>query len=164
MVIVEMKRHFKERAIEWWSAGLATLWGAYVLINPGMFEKMSGLQGLLFIAPQAVIGLFAFTVGMLRLLALTINGFWHRTPSIRLITSFFGVCVWFWVLMGMMKSGVNQPGIIVYTWILIGDLYSVYRCASDTVQAESQKRLKELATTGTIPLGGKTAYDNRIHS
>lgn len=153
MVIVAMKKHFKERAIEWWSAGMLTLWGAYVLLHPTMFTALPQCEGLLLLAPQHIWGFLAFTFGALRLLALTINGFWYPTPLIRLTTAFMSIFVWFWVEVGMILSDVPQMGIVVYGWLTIADLYSAFRSASDTYEAEAQRRFKQLSAQPQSALG-----------
>jgi hypothetical protein len=92
MIIVEMKRHFEVRAIEWWSASCLAAWGSIVLLLPGLFVQPE-VPTLLLIhddwAPQPVWGMFAFMMGIGRLGALGINGFWFRTPQIRLVASFY---------------------------------------------------------------------------
>ncbi len=156
MIVVEMKKHFQERAIEWWSGSMAMLWGAYVLLNPGMFETISSAHGLLQIGPQHLWGFGAFIVGAARLVALTINGFWHRTPLIRLATSVFGVMLWFWVSAGMVMADMAQMGIVVYIWHMSADIYSSFRCAIDTYEVEAQRRLRILAAEHSLSAGEKS--------
>lgn len=154
MVIVEMKKHFNARIMEWWSASLAVIWGAYALTHPGMFDRNPAFHAMLLIAPQHMWGLITMTIGMVRMMALTINGFYHRTPLARLITSIMCVFVWFWVTTGLVLSRVPNPGVVVYFWHLLGDMYSAFRCASDTYEAEAQKRLRQLQAKDTAVVGG----------
>jgi hypothetical protein len=145
MVIIDMKLHFRERAIEWWSASMLCLWGAYVLLHPEMFTTLPSCQGMLLLAPQHIWGFLALVFGMVRLSALTINGFWYRTPLIRLATAFLSIFVWFWVEVGMILAGIPQMGLIIYGWLTVADMYSAFRSAADTYEAEAQRRLKLLA-------------------
>lgn len=145
MIVVEMRKHFRERALEWWSAGVLALWGGYVLLNPGMFESMAQCQGMLNLAPQHVWGFFALVFGMCRLSALTINGFWYRTPLVRLVTAFMSIFVWFWVEVGLVLAGVPTMGLVVYGMLTVADMYSAFRSAADTYEAEAQRRFKQLA-------------------
>jgi hypothetical protein len=87
--------------------------------------------------------MFAFCMGLGRLMALTINGFWFRTPQIRLLASFLSVCVWFFIAAGLFRAGAAL-GIVVYGWHMIADIYSSFRSASDVVEAEASKRLRDL--------------------
>jgi len=146
MIILEMKRHFEVRAIEWWSAACLATWGAVVLLLPGLFtlpQYAVFFQPLTNWAPQAVWGMFAFTMGSIRLGALFINGFWRRTPLIRLATAFLSVCVWFFITAGLFRANAVM-GVVVYGWHMIADIYSSFRSASDTVEAEAEKRMRQL--------------------
>jgi len=151
MLIVEMKRHFEVRAIEWWSASCLLAWGSIVLLMPGLFERpeyQTFFQSLSNWAPQQVWGMFAFVMGGSRLVALTVNGFWCRTPQIRLLTSFLSVCVWFFIAAGLFRSGAVL-GIVIYGWHMLADIYSSFRSAADVVEAEANRRLRELTPVGS---------------
>jgi hypothetical protein len=87
--------------------------------------------------------MFAFIMGIGRLAALAINGFWFRTPQIRLVASFLSVCVWFFIAAGLFRSGAVL-GLVIYGWHMIADIYSSFRSAADVVEAEATKRLREL--------------------
>jgi hypothetical protein len=124
-----------------------------VLLHPGMFESFPACAGMLSLAPQHIWGYFAFTFGLVRLMALTVNGLSYRTPAIRLLTSFSGVFVWFWITVGLILADIPQMGIIVYGWHMLADMYSAYRSAADTYEAEAQRRLKQLAEQSSIVPG-----------
>lgn len=142
MLIVEMKRHFQMRALEWWSAGLMASWGFYSLLIPGMYNINPAMHGLLLFAPQHVWGLVALIVGLLRICALVINGFWYRTPAVRWITSMVSALVWFLVTSALVNAPVLNPGVVVYGWHIIADIYSAFRSASDFVEAAAQRKLR----------------------
>lgn len=153
MIILEMKRHFQVRAIEWWSAACLLSWGTVVLLVPNLFADHRYavmFQPLLLWAPQQVWGFFAFTMGFLRLTALFINGFWFRTPQIRLATSFLSVCVWFFIAAGLTRSG-TVLGAVIYGWHMAADIYSAFRSASDVVEAEANKRVRQLTPVTEEP-------------
>jgi hypothetical protein len=146
MIIVEMKRHFEVRAIEWWSASCLAAWGSIVLLLPGLFLQQQYepfFSSMVDWAPQPVWGMFAFMMGIGRLGALAVNGFWFRTPQIRLAASFLSVCVWFFIAAGLCRSGAVL-GVVVYGWHMIADIYSSFRSAADVVEAEANKKLREL--------------------
>jgi hypothetical protein len=146
MIILEMKKHFEVRAIEWWSASCLLLWGFVVLLLPDLFQRPGYsvfFQAMSNWAPQSVWGLFAFTMGFLRLTALFVNGFWFRTPQIRLATSFMSVCVWFFITAGLWRAAAPL-GVVVYGWHMLADIYSSFRSATDTVEAEAAKKMRQL--------------------
>jgi hypothetical protein len=116
---------------------------------PGLFQLPTYqpfFQPLLAWASQPIWGMFAFTMGFTRLGALFINGFWKRTPLIRLATAFLSVCVWFFITAGLFRANAIL-GVIVYGWHMVADIYSSFRSASDTVEAEAAKRMRQLTVT-----------------
>ncbi len=135
MVIVEARKHFQQRAIEWWSAGLMTSWGFAVLADPMMFSHNPGFVGMLRLAPQHVWGLVVLMSGMARLVGLTINGFWTRSPIIRWATSMIAIFVWFCVAVGMFYAPWFSVGVVVYTWHMFADMYSAFRASRDYMVA-----------------------------
>lgn len=145
MIIVEMKRHFQLRAIEWWSAGAMTTWGSMVLLFPGMFEQNPACHALLALAPQHVWGLVSLTAGLIRLAALFINGLWYRTPAVRWLTAMISIFIWFSITAAFVSSPIINTGVAVYGWHIIADMYSAYRAASDFIQAEAQRRMKTMS-------------------
>ena len=144
---IELKRHFEARASEWISAFILMAWGAYVILHPGLFSASTDLvwHSHLSLATQEVWGFGAFTAGGIRLTALFINGRWGLTPLIRVATSFLSVFVWFWVAVGLFRAGIANTGIVVYTGLMLADMYSAFRAASDAYEAEAMKRLQELS-------------------
>lgn len=151
-VIVEMKRHFQLRAIEWWSAGLMASWGFYSLLVPGMYQANEAMHGLLLFAPQHIWGLATMAVGLVRLTALVINGFWYRTPAVRWATSMVSALMWFLVTSALVNAPVLNPGVVVYGWHILADIYSAFRSASDYVEAVAQRQTRnaQLAETSNV--------------
>lgn len=150
-LFIELKKHFPARALEWFCGILLLSWGFYVLLHPGMFQGSSSLifSGLDMIASQELWGLAAFSLGFLRLIALYINGQWTRTPLIRVCVSFASVFMWFWITVGLYKSGIDQTGLAIYPWLVVADMYSAFRAASDAYEAEAQRRLDRMSREST---------------
>jgi hypothetical protein len=145
MIIVEMKKHFEQRAIEWWSAGSLASWGFMVLLVPGMFQLNPACHALLVFAPQHVWGLAAFMAGCLRLFALFVNGMWYRTPAVRWLTTMISIFIWFCITAAFASSPITNMGIVIYGWHIIADLYSAYRSATDFIEAEAQRHIKKMS-------------------
>lgn len=120
-------------------------WGFYSLLVPGMYEANPAMMGLLKFAPQQVWGLITLIVGTVRLAALVVNGFWYRTPAVRWATSMIATLVWFPITAALVNAPVLNPGVVVYGWHMIADIYSAFRSASDYVEAEHQRFLRDQA-------------------
>jgi len=150
MIVVEMKKHFQLRALEWWSAAAMTSWGFMTLAIPDMFRQNPATQELLTLAPQHIWGLVAFLAGFVRICALFVNGLWYRTPAVRWACSMISTFVWFWVCTAFLKSPVANVGVAVYAWAMVADMYSAFRSASDYIEAAAQAHLKKL-TVAEVP-------------
>ena len=48
----------------------------------------------------------------------------------------------------MVLADLAQTGLIVYAWHMVADMYSAFRSAQDTYEAEAQRRLKQLTPLG----------------
>ena len=143
---VDLKEHFAARALEWFNAIYLTLWGAYVILHPGLFygPTKAVWTGLINLGiNQEVWGFCAFVAGSVRVVALFINGRWGLTPIVRVATSFLSVFVWFMVSVGLYRSGISNPSIILYPGLMFADMYSAFRAAGDAYEAEANKRLRQ---------------------
>jgi hypothetical protein len=137
---IQLQKHFAARSLEWFNALFLTGWGSYVILNPQLFSTVSTLSGLTTLGPQERWGLLAFTCGFIRLVALFINGHWGLTPWIRLITSVISIFAWFWISVGLFRSSPS-PDVIIYPGLLLADMFSAFRAASDANQARTNKIL-----------------------
>ena len=83
--------------------------------------------------------LWAFGFGVfcfVRMTALYLNGDLKRGPTLRIISSAFGVVTWTQVSILLFQgtwlaTGIMQPGPIVYGFLALFDVYSLIRVASD---------------------------------
>lgn len=164
MIIVEMRKHFQLRAIEWWSAGTLTSWGSMVLLFPTMFADNPACHALLGFAPQPVWGLGALFAGTLRLMALFINGMWYRTPAIRWLTTMISIFIWFCITAAFTSSPVINMGIVIYGWHIIADLYSAYRSATDFIEAEAQRQIKKMTPAAVSTLPASQGEGGNVHA
>ena len=146
---IEMKRHFEVRSLEWFNGLYLFLWGAYVILHPGMMDLIV-YRGLTDLAGQEWWGLTAFTIGGIRIGALWVNGRWGLTPIIRVVTSFLSVFVWFWICVGLYRSGLPQTGLVIYPGLVAADMFSAFRAASDAYEAEAIRRIRNLTEQSNV--------------
>lgn len=147
MTWVNLKEHFEARVTEWFGGAVLAVWGAYLTLTPGIFDGPVHLvwSGLASIAPQVYWGFGAFLVGVIRLVALFITGQWGLTPIIRVFTSFASIFVWFWVMVGFYRAGIQHPGFIIYGALIMADMFSAHRAASDAYEIEAYKKIEQLS-------------------
>lgn len=146
-IIKSMKAHFNARAVEWGMAGWAVSWGLMVMLNPEMFANPSTAQqyhGLWNLVswtgyyPPVVLGILFIIMGMTRGSALLINGFWRRTPLIRLITSAVSA---FFITSLMVGVSQGEPNLasVNYFFFFLADCMSAKRATEDFLEAEERK-------------------------
>lgn len=143
MIIVEFKKHFPPRAIEWLLAALMVSWGASVLLHPGLFEENPVWGYMKIMAPQAAWGMYAFCIGLFRAVALFINGAWYRTPQIRIGAAFACCFVWTQILLGLAHSQVDSVLTALIPWFILADIYASYRAGADASRAKTLKDMSE---------------------
>lgn len=135
MIITESGwNHLQTRFAEWQNGLIMLGWGGFVLLHPGLFaDPRTSIywQGMLQMASQPSWGILAFSTGFVRLAALYINGRHHRTPTVRLIASFFSAFVLCQMCLGLAKSGLPAVNLVLYPILLLADLYSAYRASAD---------------------------------
>lgn len=146
----ELKRHFPSRSSEWVMAGVLATWGAYVIAYPSMLDRdvFAGFHAMNWssIPTSAFWGLIAFSVGMMRAMALFVNGAYTRTPLVRLGSSMISALVWSQIVIGFWMSGIPSPAVVVYSGLVVLDGISAYRASKDVAIAEVTRRA---ARTGT---------------
>lgn len=134
-MLIQKLHEFPDRAIEWLLGFILLSWGIIVLWHPDMFSSSPVYNGWRHITQdQQMWGLVASTTGAARLAALYINGAHRRTPTVRVLTSFLSMFVWFWVVVGMLIVDINT-GLAVYPWLMVGEAFSVYRASGDAYLA-----------------------------
>lgn len=144
-------QHFQVRFSEWFGAACLFAWGIYVTLHPGMFTAPGAgvmFSGMVAIMPQQSWGLMAVLTGFARLAALYVNGHHKRTPSIRLVASFFSAFVWTQVVVGLYNAGIAQTGVVIYTAMVCADIYSAFRASGDVTVVARLSRQKNEGSRG----------------
>lgn len=147
-------KHFQARFAEWFNAFVMMMWGAYVILHPGMFTdpRLNALwTGLLNVATQQTWGLIALLNGTIRVGALYVNGQHKRTPSIRLVASFVSAFIWTQIVLGMWNGGVPNTGLVIYPCLILADIYSAFRAGADaTYVARRDQQVEAELRSGTL--------------
>ncbi len=149
MIIRSLKYHWPARKLEWLLSGFLMSWGVYVMFHPEIFtdprtaQVFSGMAATtqaLTPYPAVIWGMGAFLAGLLRSVALFINGAYTRTPVMRLIGSFVSLFILTQILIAMTRTGVPNTDMVTYAWLVIADLTCAYRAGIDAAFAERQRR------------------------
>lgn len=145
--------HFPSRRSEWVLACIMVAWG-YILIQPSTtFTSSNSWSQMAALMDESTWGKLAIWVGMLRLLALIINGTFAGTwygrysPHVRSFAAFVSTFVWFQISFGLWASDVATTGLAVYPGIMALDAMNIIAAAKDagdmdrTIENESQRPL-----------------------
>jgi hypothetical protein len=146
MIIVKLKDHFPERAIEWLLGFMLMAWGYVVVMVPDMFTTNPNFAAFKFLGPQSVWGLGSVAVGTCRLMLLFVNGAWRRSPHGRLIASFFSAFIWTQIAIGCILSPVANTGIVVYGGLTLADIYSAFRAGADAGRVDNKAKAENADT------------------
>lgn len=122
------------RTAEHLLAWIIVFWGVSVLLytplNGSIYVPMLNL------APWWIWGLFAITIGLLRVVALVRNGHWRPSPELRLLGACYGAMFWIGisycyhlaVTTGNAPDFPMRRGMIVFVAF---EVFAAYRCGHD---------------------------------
>lgn len=103
IVFTEMRDHFAAaflpRRPEWAGAGLLLISGWILFANPNLMEgsKSTAFDLMLSIGTQVAWAKMLTVFGLIRFLVLAVNGFWRRSPHLRLLSALLSCFFWFFI-------------------------------------------------------------------
>lgn len=136
--IKSLQETFEVRASEWMLTGATLSLAIVFFANDGMFvkESFSGLRQL--INDRLVWAWLFLVVGTVRLVVLTVNGAYWRTPHLRALTAFLCSGVWFLMCVGFVRNGAVLAAMA--PWIFLLDGYNVKRASKEAGKSEFIQR------------------------
>ena len=139
-MFVRMRETFPPRAIEYLLAAITFMWGVQLHRMGDTFSSPVFVE-LARIANESVWAWYCIIVGMVRLVALIINGAAPTgTPTIRAIFALFGAIFWLQVSLAFWSNA--NPGstaLAVYPLLCLADVYSCLRASGDAGLAKHEK-------------------------
>jgi hypothetical protein len=141
MMIVKLTKTFPIRVTEWLLAGIMFSW-SIVCWNLSAHDWSSPIySGLSRLAEQNTWAFFAFWIGAMRIAALTINGAWRPSPHLRAVGAFLACFMWLQISLGLMTSDIKATGLAVFPWLLLADIYNVFRASHDARISDDRAHL-----------------------
>ena len=148
MMVVKLSKSFPIRVTEWLLAGIMLSWSiACWNLRPADWHSPL-YAGLTRIADNDTWAFFAFWIGVIRLAALTINGAWRPSPHLRAAGAFLACFMWLQIALGIFTSAVSSVSIAIYPWLLLADIYNVFRASHDA--RLSDDRAKAAQSRGVV--------------
>lgn len=112
---------------------MLTSWGLMLLRPEDTFSLSQSYVGLARIANEDTWGMFCLGAGIMRILALGINGWWVPvTYHLRSLTAFLSCFVWAQISLGLAATTNASTGLAVYPWLMVADMACVLLAARDT--------------------------------
>lgn len=85
-------------------------------------------------------GSVIFTVRIVRLCALYINGSRRETPTVRQVGCFFGMLIWAFLLMGALAAPFHTPSIFTYSGLFSLEAIMFSYASRDAARVASKAR------------------------
>lgn len=157
MMILKLSKTFPIRVMEWLLAGIMLSWSIVCWNLPAGQWASPLYSGLSRLAEQNTWAFFAFWIAVIRLAALTINGAWRPSPHFRAAGAFLACFMWLQISLGLLSSEVSSTGIAVYPWLLLADIYNVFRASHDARQSDDRARSSRHHRAGVNESAGAAA-------
>lgn len=140
MMIVKLSKTFPIRVTEWLLAGIMLSWAISCWhLTPADWSSPI-YSGLARIAEQNTWAFYAFWIGVIRLAALTINGAWRPSPHLRAAGAFLACFMWLQISLGLLVSDVGVTEVAIFPWLLLADIYNVFRASHDARLSDERAR------------------------
>lgn len=114
-----LRQSFPIRKSEWVAGWTMFGMAMVMLLNPGLFETGEAYDGMMRWMPQEVWQWAIFTISMVRLVVLFINGAYWRSPHWRAVAAFLSCFVWWQIAAGL--AGNMGLGMVAFAGYFVLD-------------------------------------------
>lgn len=141
-IVTGVTQHFESRITEW-AMSVTIVWWGTRLLDPSNPWNSAAWAKMLFWMPETAWGTLCVCLGLLRLVALTINGTFADTayskfsPHVRGVTAVLGATVWFMVFLSVSSVPSSSSGI--YQLPLGLDLWCVFHAWREVGRARATR-------------------------
>jgi hypothetical protein len=132
-----VQQHFSARRSEWALAFGMTGWG-YVVSKPAsLFTTSPAYSAMANMAAEPTWGYSAFGLGLLRVLALIINGtfpgtiYANHSPFVRGVAAYLSCFLWAAITLGLFATPSDAPGAFIYLVLFGLDFANGYTAMHD---------------------------------
>lgn len=145
-MLVSLHEYFPIRVTDWLLSAILFSWGlALFAVEPEVWA-LPTFTGLHF-ASQFTWAVIATGIGLARLIALLFNGAVRRSPHARGVGAFLTIFIWVQLSLAVFSSNLVGPGIAIFPWLAIADIFNVYRAAQDARVSDSRAQSRDMAAT-----------------
>jgi len=141
MMLVKLSKTFPVRVTDWLVACIMFSWSLVCWRLTEEAWTLPTMAGLARIFDQNTWAFLAFWIAVTRLSALAINGAWRPSPHLRAGCAFLSCFLWLQISIGMLSADVTSLGAAVYPWLLVADIYNVFRASHDARLSDERARV-----------------------
>lgn len=139
-MLVKLTDHFPMRVTEWLVAGILLSWGLFCInASPAVWDMPVNRELSMF-GTQDQWGSVALSIGLVRMIALFINGAMRRSPHARAFGAFMSAFLWLQLSFGVLIQPFYSLSAIIYPWLFVADVYNVFRAARDARISDERAR------------------------
>jgi hypothetical protein len=141
MIVVRIaggiREHFPARVSEWIMTGAILGWYLVLSADPTTFDTSRSFEVLARYGDEASWALLCFVVGLVRLLALVVNGTFHQfryAPHLRGVASFVACVFWGQIALGVIVAwwlGGSGTGVVAYLTFMVIEAWNLFRAWAD---------------------------------
>lgn len=136
-----LRDSLRYRRSEWALAAIMAFgWGVVLLLPAQTFSNSVGYSAMAQWASEETWGQICLAIGLVRLGVLYVNGRWRRCSHARMVVAFLSAFVWATITLGLLKSGITSPGLIIYPLFLLMEFHTIYEAGSDARVADEKHR------------------------
>lgn len=144
-IVRGVTEHFRARASEWTLAAMLVLWGC-IVYAPGDTFTTPAWTVMQLMMSETTWGLFALGIGVIRLVALIMNGTFRTTwygrlsPHVRAVMAGLSCFVWSQITLGLLLGGTISTGLAIYPLLLALDFYNVMSASGEAGAMDRTRR------------------------
>lgn len=138
-LLLHIRAHLRPRLMEWMHSIMLVLWGSILLRPDDTFGSSPAFVGLARIASEDVWAWTVIGVGLLRVTALLINGLWRPSYTVRAVTSFLSLFIWFTISLGLLASPHATTGLAIYPVLCLFECVNLYYSTLDGAFARKDR-------------------------
>ena len=152
MILIRFRQTFRERLPEWIMAAVTAMWGMSVWWDSISDVDHHSFEGMFYgplnlLMPQHDWGLYALTIGTVRLVCLYINGSRPRGSAIaRAFGAWLSTFFWVGLFVGAVLLPWASPARFTYGGLLAFDVFGLWFAAGDA-------RVAVVRARGTLKYG-----------
>jgi hypothetical protein len=150
-MLISLHEHFPIRVTDWLVSAMLFSWGfALFAVDPHVW-MLPTFSGLRFIASQGTWAAIATLLGVIRLVALFVNGAVRRSPHLRGFCAFVSIFIWVQLSLGVLVSDYVGPGVAIFPWLALADVLNVYRAAKDAHTSDHTAEQRRRSAARSVP-------------